>query len=706
MAQIFYSLVDENLQKELDARATAAKRRNTDDLRFMLEKIATVEMEAFSQGDYKVKINNSRLGGRDVLTEKFQPAGFLPTGSAALNSSRRIPPVIQSVELSIADNSYGLSQTATINLLISDPQRDLDFIEAVYMRPGRPVKLMLTHPDSAVITKARLQTTSLPTLDRLKTIYPGFTDDELQQFGKLNQLVFLGLIKSFDISYQADSTVAVTLTILGTTNVYTDLSLIGSTKKAKPDPASEADQNRIKSFYTTLVNNIDSTFADNEDFNNRITTHQKDDVYAFTKQIETKYKTTKHAWVLIGKPAKGQIEQRYATLAYIIDLINSTIQSKITEPDSATAGAVPSPYLPYNQIVFTELDNICVSNYYEYLVSANPLNIFLPDFYTRSYTAKSLIEDPTGIDRVWFGQTSFNDNGNELKFLNVTPTDKFSCPTAIFVNVTVIKQITDEMQKNNIYKVSDFIKAIVREVYKCTGGAIELKLITNPTNQTQLLLYDAKRMPTGNVQAYPIPMFANDSRGTVVHDFSFRGKLPDNVASLMTVINQGGSQLSEAILAPQLAYMYTTVDTLNELGSADNVDPEYKAALTKLEAEFETSYTENITQLKTTKEALSNKWTEPTLVAALETALKKYMQTPTQKLKESLKLTKPTIPFDVEFTIDGINGFRYGDVLQFLGLPLRYRKEIVYTIIQTAHSVDTNGTWTTKIRCIARTVLD
>ena len=661
--------------------------------------MGNVSLEAFSTANYKTPIKNSLIGGKTVLNAQYQPDGFLST------TSKRIPPVITSAELSISDNSMGLSQQATVRLLIPDPLASLDIIEAIYMRPGRPVKLIFEHPDTAVITGNRLLSTSLPIMQRLQNIYPGFTESDLEQFNKMNRLVFLGLVKSFRITYDPDSSVSIELSVIGTTNVYTDLSLIGSTNISIKDPNSDEDPGRIKTFYKTIIDDIEALMLSKDElgkrYEDRKTVYANQDTYSFLKKSPTKFKTN-HSYALVGKPAKGQPEQRYVTMAYIIDQINKTIQSKangITEPGADSNGGAPSPYLPYNHIIFTEQENVCISNYYEHLVSSNPMNIFLPDLNTRTYINKNGKKDET---KIWYGNTVFN----EFKFLNTTSTDKFACPTCIFINVNLIKNITDDMIKNNSYKVSDFIKSIVKEIYKCTGGAIELKLITAPANQTQLLLYDAKRMPSGFLKAYPIPMFANDPRGTIVQDFSFQGKLPDSVSSLMTVINQGGSQLSESTLAPQIAYMYTTVDTLRELGTADTAEPEYIKALSKLENEHTANYKTNLDTLYLNKNAVSDNWQEQSRIDALEAALKRYIQTPTDKLRDSIKLTKPVIPFDVEFTIDGINGFRYGDILQFNGLPLRYRTEIVYTIISVTHTIDTGGIWTTKIRCIARTVLD
>ena len=87
-------------------------------------------------------------------------------------------------------------------------------------------------------------------------------------------------------------------------------------------------------------------------------------------------------------------------------------------------------------------------------------------------------------------------------------------------------------------------------------------------------------------------------------------------------------------------------------------------------------------------------------------ALQKYIQYPSPDIQLSSEIAAPTIPFEVEFTIDGINGFRYGDVLTFDGLPDRYKKNAVFCVISVTHTVGTDGQWTTTVRCIMRPKID
>jgi hypothetical protein len=86
----------------------------------------------------------------------------------------------------------------------------------------------------------------------------------------------------------------------------------------------------------------------------------------------------------------------------------------------------------------------------------------------------------------------------------------------------------------------------------------------------------------------------------------------------------------------------------------------------------------------------------------LNRALANYLKFPTDDIRKSQQITAPIFPFDVSFTIDGINGLKYGDVLTFDALPMRYRVHTVFSIIGIEHSVKTSGEWTTDVKCIMR----
>jgi hypothetical protein len=107
-------------------------------------------------------------------------------------------------------------------------------------------------------------------------------------------------------------------------------------------------------------------------------------------------------------------------------------------------------------------------------------------------------------------------------------------------------------------------------------------------------------------------------------------------------------------------------------------------------------------ELNKAKVAMGNNPSSEDTQLQLRQALVKYVQYPTDSISRSNAIAAPMYPFDAELTIDGINGFRYGDVLEFPGLPERFRSNTTFSIINVTHTVSTNGQWTTNLKCIMR----
>ena len=170
MSEIFYSELDPNLRLELNERALASRNKDVKHLDYMLGKVANAKYTAYEGADAEKLIHE--LGGDLVRGVQYQPggpSGFLsPTGDSRIvteldwvvtgtrNSksvtpiftstiknitNNRIPPYISSANIAVGDHSMGLLNTATVVIEVPNPDRDLDIIEQIYMRPGRYVKL-------------------------------------------------------------------------------------------------------------------------------------------------------------------------------------------------------------------------------------------------------------------------------------------------------------------------------------------------------------------------------------------------------------------------------------------------------------------------------------------------------------------------------------------------------------------------------------
>ena len=298
---IFYTQVDTNLQEELNARGrTGFQNSTTKAIDFMVGKIANVEIVAYeTSSSLSAKI--AVLGGRNVQIGRYLPSGpegYLTdysykqesidfytqddvsiaqtnaglsgkttnasVGDAYLKQteltdrSRRTGPYITTVDVTIGDHSMGLLNKATVSIVIPNVARDLDNIEDAWFRPGRYVSIRIEHPETAVVTRTvnnegtvtggLLSPKTLPNPERIKELYPAWDVDKfLKQYSLMNAFIFEGLITSFDFSYTADGTVEATLSLTGTSNVYSDVSMfLTDPKKNEKDSTKTTNTENFK----------------------------------------------------------------------------------------------------------------------------------------------------------------------------------------------------------------------------------------------------------------------------------------------------------------------------------------------------------------------------------------------------------------------------------------------------------------------------
>jgi hypothetical protein len=737
MSDIFYSQLDENLQRELDARASAGKiNRSTNALNFMLGKIANVEITAYSSSAYTT-VEGETLGGSETRYNQFLPGGFLKARSVSTinnqidftqtgyvlesidsfnDTSKRIPPIITSADINIGDHSMGLLNKASVNITIPNPGRDLEYFESIWMRPGRYARIKFRHPDSALAAgESYLTGNILPTYEKIKKRYPKLTQQDFEEFKRINQVVFDGLIVSFTLDYQKDGSVQVSLQLTGTSNIYTDVSLLIDTDKP---PSNQIPTNKpTTSDVTTNINPEDTT--NGTSVNESAGSADKPPNYIFDQleqlvdtavlgqSLSTSEETRSQGkqqiknlaegdaniadqWALYGKPyATGSAEySRYVTLGYLIRFIDENVLSKL---DTGTTIICDS--------------SITTGVYYEKLVSANPARTLLIKYPRTFYGPPAGQFRIAGVNAIYYYDSI---REQQISFLDAA--EKVSYPTKVFINLETIKSITDSLLKNsnNTFNVNNFFQAISSIIKLDTGDAVNLKLITPPDGSQALLFYDANKVlnekTADDVKPYPVPMFANDTRGTIVRDFKFSTKLPDSVKNLSYVLNQDPDKISEQDIAPYMNFMYLSnkvVRTTNSIGNiTDTINPDASNIAQTLANKYRDTYLKYQKQLQDAKEDFAKN--PSSNQDALRNALRKYIQYPSDEIEQSNKLAAPIFPFDVSFTIDGINGFRYGDVLQFEGLPVRYRLNTVFSVINVTHTIGSDGIWTTNVRCIMR----
>lgn len=806
MSNIFYSQVDPNLQAELNARGLSGFTRSTKDLQHMLEKVANVQLTAYSGSTYSDKAivtsEHGILGGANVRDGRYLPTGpggylsetayaepsfitltsgkaILSPGAGQLDRSARIAPYITSLDVQIGDHSMGLLNKATVVISIPNPQRDLDAIEEVWFRPGRNVKIEIANDLGSVITEGLLSSTIIPNSEKLQELYEpsdvGMLTTELR---RMNEFSFYGLITSFEFSYQANGTVDASISLTGTSNVYTDVSMWMKTPTAAEKEAADKEEKKIDitgvavggpptittpapgttanatttantEFYTKLMawvgraevarilestddkidksaivplTNYDKStdrfllFGESypQTVDDATTKSNNANIAANSASLAT-FATASILALALGRPVpKNPVLKpvsnvdtiksydtntsnfnRYITLGSLIEFINIEIVSKISGNVSAAK---------------IECDDIqCSSNYYEQLTSCTPNDILLmpkdpklPDG-TNSYGDLIYYSQLDFIAPSWPGITSKLESAKTTATSNETALTVFK-PSRIFINMDMIQRIllgSDGKSGltaggSKAFTLKSFMSIITGKISYATGGAILMQLMTDPSDQSKLLYTDVKFLKTIEANAYvkvvpySVPMFANHEFGTIVRDFSMKARLPENAKNLSYVLNSG-DDISEEDIAPYMNYMYNAKS------------PEIVNAMI---ANYKKKHDTNLANLAATRSALGLAPMIPEQSQAMYKVLTTYVKYPTDDITKSQQITAPIFPFDAEFTIDGISGFRYGDVLKFEALPTKYTVNTVFSIIGITHTVGSDGSWTTLVRCIMRPSLD
>ena len=749
MSDIFYSQVDANLQLELNARARAGKTsRNNRDLQFMLEKIANCEVIAYAGNQRDATQIVHKLGGKSVLSGEYLPSGesgyltnraytlkstkWVADGSETspagvnskynaqillnesltsndyANSSYRIPPYITSADVTISDHSIGLLNKATINITIPNPDRDLDFMESVYGRPGRYLSVTFAHPDSAIVsydeTQGLLTTDSMPKESIIKSLYPNTPYNDLR---KMNQLMFEGLLTSFEYAYNTDGTVTMTVYITGTSNTYTDLTLImsGSATGSAGEEVPILDQ--ATTFYESIYKEIDSRLQaqEAEDRNDpNIPKIKRAFNQQILEQINQRFLSIEERWWTAADCLSGK-NNRYITLNWLLYFINAKVLSKmgnvVDQPviQCSTGWGHYTKYLPY-------------------LVSADPDNIlFFVAETNNEYGAQTDVYGKVnGNSRKWASLTSFYPKVNfNSSFDGIYSTegivegidvDEFLYRTSMIrINLELIKSILNEISDADSFKVHVFLAKLSEKILDASGGWINMKLVTDPVDLSVLYYLDANYVKMKTVTPYEVPMFANHPLGTIVREFSFKSKLPQNVQNLMYAINQS-DRVSEASIAPYLHFMYNNA-TITRNGNVEtsSTGPS-KKQLEGAAEEYKNLHIKYVNELAAARQEFGDNPNDANKRTALLTALKKYIQYPFPTIQESAAALAPLFPMEVDLTIDGINGLRYGDVLDFPGLPARYRNHMTFSIKSLSHTLSTGGDWTLKIGTVIRPLFD
>lgn len=669
-----------------------------------------------------------------------------------LDETTRTGPFITEVSVNIGDHSMGLLNKATVHISIPNPTRDLEDVEDTWFRPGRFSRIEIHHPSSAVITanstgSAGNYTGGLldkialpPDIDERAKTNPEsakWAENLKKELRFMNQFRFEGLITSFEFSYSETGQVDAIIYLTGTSNVFTDVSMFmpdnAKTKNAEkqktdieinPNIATAKNQQKAidenkqpkqPEFFDILDQSLNIVIS-KTDPERKGTGISKFEVTGMSNNTAT------DQYILYGQPYDPQVNDAdiasFLTDEYSRQLsltgsaFTSSVQltNRITGSNNAEATTtIYNRYITLASLVamtnhfiatkisvndkFSEItcnDTITFSNYLPNLTSCIPNDILI------------LPKDPTKeTDMNWYGDLAYYSAVKTDLWPGAyenTPTVQRIFTSRIFINVEFIQKLLNSLSGTNTrnFTLRNFLANVSQRISYATGGAIDLKLMSYPEEPSKMFFIDTRYLkssksnvlnkPEEPVFPYSVPMMANHPHGTIVRNFQFKATLPENAKNMAYILNSG-DEVTEDQIAPYVNFMY------------NSKDPD---AINAAIARYKAKHASVLETLKQTKQRLSLSPIEPEFVAALQRALTNYLKFPTDDIRKSQQITAPIFPFDVSFTIDGINGLKYGDVLTFDALPMRYRVHTVFSVIGITHNVKSTGEWTTDVKCIMR----
>jgi hypothetical protein len=230
---------------------------------------------------------------------------------------------------------------------------------------------------------------------------------------------------------------------------------------------------------------------------------------------------------------------------------------------------------------------------------------------------------------------------------------------------------TDDNQKSAGMSTAKLLGIIFDSIYVNSGTRWKLSIIQHPKLEKEFWIQDINYIDE-KIKPYTITAVVNNS---IARSISLQAKIPSAMAT-------------QAFVGTD-----STASGKANMGTLSNqpAKPDPTAMEDLLEAK----------KPMDAKDPNSDKGpTGPTdaHVAALQAALKRvYMEPDAADAKEAIPF-----PLDFSCTLDGIEGFLFGNVITTNYLPTLYQKtDVAFTVTKVEHNISAND-WTTTLQTVCR----
>lgn len=436
-------------------------------------------------------------------------------------------------------------------------------------------------------------------------------------------------------------------------------------------------------------------------------------------------------------PPQKEIENRtywYIKLGDLVNFANNLIEQYANKTDGSK----------YTFPLFKMIAHGNETDYNKNVKSAYPVDVYFPDVEMGTYHSFT----PFNTEPIKDMLRTFYIS--EAVGAETTPDEKKARISTDVINIGEILIGLDYIRKtyrnflyenstNVAYKnITNFFEDIIKQINVATGDIYQLSvmLFEEPERLTSGLS-SAKEPATPlkdggtNRRALLSVEDSNLSRkhtitsdeGDVVEEnengkyyrvrpYKFEANIMKPLIKNVNVISRPSK---EATFAAYIAARGEEVALTNpevEVGKAPpmSVDVDLSFGEFKNKTEYDTQYAKNIEEKKKAEQSavdngFNERWSDT--YRGILTKLKRLKYKPDADGTGAHWLNMAIYPIELTLTIDGINGFKFGDVIKTNLIPSHYntRWGVVFTVTKIIHKV-TPSTWETTLHTAARLPLD
>lgn len=590
----------------------------------------------------------------------------------------RPKPIIESVEIR-KQGELGTTKKATIKIkAFTDEQ--LDKLATCFFIPGMSVRVQYGWNIQAggtrapkPITEVLLDTEAVVKMDDLTTKFAGY--EGLQ-----------GRIVNYSVNFAADESWDITVEVVGAASMLSEVSVKNHSMNCTCEDGSEVEAtDEPKNTEVNTTNNLEAAYIELiNQTPGALKGARKDEVYRLTYQAYDRDErgiedTSGISFIVPITDGIGPQTETFISYGALEDLITYCIQDTTREgkpvdfqlDSSGVQLSVPRIKLPSQKV---DLDTFCADPRVAYM-PGGPLTLRYFDYKSRINRKPPLaynFQDKTGTKLV---------------------------ASNILINVIHARKILAAMPKDQ-ESVINYIQNLWRDINYACGNPWEIVVTAQkPENGKPTVLSITDIKPNLNKGQTEF-VFRATAKASHVRNLGMDLKMTEAMKSQALYINQKNPPETSEPCNNRFGVLASGIGVFNRGMPTQTVKPT-PVCTDKTESKCtdkppETTFATKLADLMSTEK---NKGVTNKNVESIRADMLKGVSGIAENKQKNCQ--DVPIPIELNVTIDGIGGFKFGMGVSCDRLPTVFRERLIHQITAVEHTI-TPTDWTTKINTIAR----